>query len=86
MCHPVVNLTPCLHVLFMCLMPLYAIIWYSQRVRRSSHTLLKEKLMSATRICRWPKSTSLFSIGFNRLGLIEARCQTDDFVVSDRTQ
>ena len=42
--------------------------------------------MSATRICRWPKSTSLFSIGFNRLGLIEARCQTDDFVVSDRTQ
>jgi len=39
--------------------------------------------MSATRICRWPNSRSLLSIGFNRLGLIEARCQTDDFVVSD---
>ena len=80
------NLTLCLHTLFMRLMLLFAIIWYSQRVRRSSHTLLKENLMSATRICRWPNSTSLFFIGFNRLGLIEARCQTDDFVVSDRTQ
>ena len=42
--------------------------------------------MSATRICRWPNSTSLFSIGFNRLGLTTDRNQTEDFVVSDRTQ
>jgi hypothetical protein len=42
--------------------------------------------MPAPRACQWPNSTTLFSIGFNRLGLIEVGRQTADFVVSDRTK
>jgi hypothetical protein len=47
--------------------------------------VFKENLMPAPRTCRWPNSTTLFSIGFNRLGLIAVVRQTAYFVVSDRT-
>ena len=42
--------------------------------------------MPAPRTCQWPNSTTLFSIGFNRLSLIEVSCQTARFVVCDRTE
>ena len=37
-------------------------IWYSQRVRSSSHTLLKEKVMPEPRTCHLPNITALFCI------------------------
>ncbi len=43
-------------------------IWYGQRVTSSSHTLIKEKLMSELRTCHLPHSTVLFCIGGGRLG------------------
>ena len=41
--------------------------------------------MSAPCTCHLPNSTTLFYSGLNRLGLIEARHQTADIIVSDRT-
>jgi len=52
-------------------------IWYSQRVGSSSHTLIKEKLMSEPRTCYLPHMTALFCTGVERLG--------PDIVVSDIT-
>jgi len=52
-------------------------IWYSQRVGSSSHTLVKEKLMSEPRTCYLPHITGLFCTGVERLG--------PDIVVSDMT-
>ncbi len=43
-------------------------IWYSQRVRSSSHTLIKEKLMPEPLTCHLPNITALFCIGRDRLG------------------
>ena len=66
-------------------MLLHAKIWYSQRVGSSSHTLFEENLMPAPCTCLVPNTTTLFYIGLNRLGLIEARQQTAGIIVSDRT-
>ena len=66
-------------------MLLHVKIWYSQRVGSWSHTYFKENLMSAPCTCHVTNHTTLFSIGFNRLDLIEARQQTAGIIVSDRT-
>jgi hypothetical protein len=61
-------------------------IWYSQRVGSSSHTLIKEKLMSEPRTCYLPHMTALFCTGVERLGLVKAlQRHGPDIVVSDMT-
>jgi hypothetical protein len=67
-------------------MLLNAKIWYSQRVGSSIYTLFKENLVPALRACHLANSTTHFCISFNRLGLIEARRQIADFIVSDSTE
>jgi len=47
-------------------------IWYSQRVRSSSHTLLKEKLMPEPRTCHLPDCNVLVCIDIEYLGKARA--------------
>ena len=57
-------------------------IWYSQMIRNSSHTLIKEKLMPESRIYHLLIGIVLFYTGIDRLGLAEAPRRSTDIVIS----
>jgi hypothetical protein len=63
------------------LIALNSYIWYSERVERLSHKLIKEKLMPEPRTCHLPNSTALFCVGVARFGLAEAQLRLCSAIV-----